>query len=317
MKIAMWEHDLSENHLKWASQIGVDGIDIHNPLNIPGVKEQGYPDLNKLLALRNRLRRIGLKIFRVSLPFVYKFFLRGEEGGEEEVNNMCRTIECLGKASIPIGRPRFLGTPPIMTTHMAEHRGGYTQRAYNPKLIEEQLKERKIERIWYPKEHWTRCLEIYKRIVPVAEDYEVKLALHPSDPPLPEAPFSSLGLRRVLDAVPSPNNGLLYCVGTRYEAGGTNLVLDEIRYFGRREKIFEVHFRNVRGNLATSCGFEEVALDDGDMNMFTIIKALQKVGFEGPLNPDHMPHLIDDTPERRMAWSYAVGYVKALLSALE
>lgn len=318
MKVAVWEGNLSDDYVRWASQIGVDGIDIHDPLNVPGVREQGFPDMERLLKLRKRLRAMGLRIYRVSLPSVNKF-LMGESGGEEEIENICKTIEYLGEASIPIARPRFLDTPAIFTTHLAEHKGGYMQRAYNLELMKKQLAGKQLQAFMFRdfEEHWSQCIQVYQRIVPVAEDSNVMLALHPSDPPIPGAPFSSLGLHRILDAVPSKNNGLLYCVGTRCEAGGPGLVLDEINHYGRRGKIFEVHFRNVRGSLVATGGFEEAALDDGDMNMFDVLRALHRVGYDGPLNPDHVPQLEGDTHDRKIAFSYAVGYIRALLTALE
>jgi len=316
MKVAIFAPSgLSDDWLRWATQIGVDYID--SP-PIPGLREQGYPDMDKLLKLERMVRSWGLRINRVTLPSTPKFML-GQPGGEEEIDNVCKTIKCLGEARIPIGRPVFLesmDSPPIGTTHAAEHRGGYVMRAFDLELRKRQLAERPpTERITL-EEHWSRCKEVYGRILPLAEESGVKLALHPSDVPLPEAPFSSLGYHRVLDAFPSEKNGLLYCVGTRHEAGGTQLVLDEINHYGRKGKIFEVHFRNVRGSLATAGGFEEVLLDDGDMNMFEIIRELDRVGYDGALNPDHMPLLAGDTPDHRMAWSYSVGYVKALLAAL-
>jgi mannonate dehydratase len=314
MKVAIFARgELTDELLRRATQIGVDCID--DP-RIPGIREQGYPDMEKLLKLERRVRSWGLRINRVTLPSTQKSML-GQPGGEEEIENNCKTIKCLGEARIPIGRPIFTTeTPPIFTTHTAEHRGGYTMRGFDLELRKKQLAEASPTHRIEPDEFWTRCKEVYRNIVPVAEESGVKLALHPSDPPVQEAPFSSLGYHRVLDLSPSENNGLLYCVGTRHEAGGTQLVLDEINNYGRKGKIFEVHFRNVRGNLASSGGFEEVLLDDGDMNMFEIIRALNNVGFDGALNPDHMPLLASDTKDRRMAWSYSVGYVKALLAAL-
>ena len=104
-------------------------------------------------------------------------------------------------------------------------------------------------------------------------------------------------------------------------AGGSALVLDEINHYGRQGRIFTAHFRNVRGSLATSGGFEEVLLDDGDMNMFKILLELDKVGFDGCLNPDHIPRLEGDRHEGKSAYAshglaYSVGYIKALLAAL-
>ncbi len=111
--------------------------------------------------------------------------------------------------------------------------------------------------------------------------------------------------------------GYLYCIGTRAEAGGSALVLDEINNYGRKGRIFEVHFRNVRGSLPTAGAFEEVLLDDGDMNMFKILQALHQAGFDGCLNSDHHPTLAGDDPaHNHMSLSYSIGYMKALLAAL-
>jgi mannonate dehydratase len=125
-----------------------------------------------------------------------------------------------------------------------------------------------------------------------------------------------LGYHRVIDAFPSKNVGYLYCIGTRGEAGGSSLVLDEINNYGRKGKIFTVHLRNVRGSLATARGFEEVLLDDGDMNMFKMLLELKRVGFDGCLNPDHIPRLEGDTPNASLALAYSIGYIKALFAAL-
>ena len=73
-----------------------------------------------------------------------------------------------------------------------------------------------------------------------------------------------------------------------------------------------------RGSLATARGFEEVLLDDGDMNMFKILLELKKVGFDGCLNPDHIPRMEGDEPNSApiIGLSYSIGYIKALLAAL-
>ena len=72
----------------------------------------------------------------------------------------------------------------------------------------------------------------------------------------------------------------------------------------------------MRGSLPTAGGFEEVLLDDGDNNMFKILLELHRVGFDGCLNPDHVPALEGDGPDAGQGLSYSVGYIKALFAAL-
>jgi mannonate dehydratase len=71
-----------------------------------------------------------------------------------------------------------------------------------------------------------------------------------------------------------------------------------------------------RGRLSTAGGFEEVLLDDGDMNMATILRSLQHVGFNGCVNPDHIPPLEGDGKLGGVGLGYSVGYIKALLASL-
>lgn len=310
----------TEEHLKWASQIGVDGT-VVMPENVPGLLKNGSPDMAELMNLKRRFAKWGIEICRYSVPPPRKHLLR-EPGGEEEIDAICQTIRSLGEASIPLATIQFTfdeltgyGHPhslAIHTTYQAVHRGGYTYRGFDLEQRREILAEApQPEGALTRAEHWELCRQVYERVIPVAEECDVKVAIHPSDPPIPGAPFDSLGWHRVLDAFPSKNNGLLFCIGTRYEAGGTRLVLDEINHYGRMGKIFYVHFRNVRGSLPTAGGFEEVLLDDGDMNMFEILRALKRIGYDGALSPDHYPTITGGHSA-----SYSVGYIKALLTAL-
>jgi mannonate dehydratase len=314
MKILMRERDLSDDYILFAQQIGADGFDIHNPANIPGFVEQGYPDLAGLVKLKEKLLAAGLGIYRVAPPDPRKFLL-GEEGGEQEIDNLCKTIEIFGQAGIPfMSMPVHLGINPGYRGGCAKvHRGGYTMHGFEMELMKKRLSENPPEPFSVEK-HWERCVQMYQWLVPVAEKYSVKLITHPSDPPLPETEFSPRRWAGILDAVPSDHSGLLYCIGTRCESGVN--IFDDIRYFGRKGKIFHTHFRNVRGTIPTSGGYEEVALDDGDMNMFKVLQTLKEVGFDGGLQIDHLPNYTGDTADQKVASGYAVGYVRALLVAL-
>lgn len=89
--------------------------------------------------------------------------------------------------------------------------------------------------------------------------YRASMALHPDDPPLPEP----MGVD----------------------------VYQAIRDIGAMNKIIYVHFRNVRG---TPVHFDEVFIDEGDVDMFEAMKAYKEIGFEGPFMRDHMPAIPND-----------------------
>lgn len=314
IKVSVWCRELSDSYLRQVTQLGADCVDFGDGGFFPGVKEQGYPDLDELLKIKRRIASWGLEINRVTLPNLTDRFMNDEPGGEAELEGVVKAIQVFGEAGITLVRQRFGGDiMPGMTSSRAAHRGGYVSRAESAAFARARIP------VQTPEGHerwWARFCAAFGRMVPAAEAHHVRLTIHPSDTPYPDTPLGALGMHRVLDAFPSPNVGLLYCIGTRAEAGGTALILDEIHHYGRKGKLFAVHFRNVRGSLATSGGFEETLLDDGDMNMFKVLLALDQVGYDGCLNPDHIPALEGDTPGASLGLAYSVGYLKALLAAL-
>ncbi len=313
IRISVWHRDLSESYLRMITQLGADALDFGDGAAFPGVREQGYPDLDGVLKVKRALRAWGLEINRVTLPDISEAFMTGQSDDEAEIDHACRALQVFGEAGVPIARQRLGGDamPHRTRTYPAVHRGGYRARGEMAHWASPTLRTQATVDAW-----WGRFCRVFERLVPVAEEAGVKLAVHPSDTPYAGTAFDSLGFHRVIDAFPSRAVGYLYCIGTRAEAGGSSLVLDEINHYGRKGRIFTAHFRNVRGSLATAGGFEEVLLDDGDMNMATILGALQRVGFDGCVNPDHIPALEGDYAHVSLGLAYSVGYIKALLAAL-
>jgi len=315
MRISVWKQDLSDSYLRKVTQLGADCIDFGRAEDFPGLAEQGYPDLDAVVQTRRRIRAWGLDINRVTLPNITDRFMKGLPGSDEELENACAALRVFGEAGVPIARQRFAGDTfdGITLRYRAIHRGGYVSRGESRDLVKRKPESPTMAELeaW-----WERFRTVYGQLVPIAEEYDVKLAIHPSDTPNPDTPFGGLGFHRVIDAFPSRSVGFLYCVGTRAQAGSTPLVLDEIHNYGRKGRIFAVHFRNVRGSLATAGGFEETLLDDGDMNMFKILRELDRVGFDGCLNPDHIPALEGDDSQTHLGLAYSIGYIKALLAAL-
>ena len=315
IKVSVWNADLSDSYLKQVTQLGADYIDFGSGSFFPGVKEKGYPNAKEVVKIRKRIKSFGLDINRVTLPDITHKFMKDDDGGMKELENTSDALKVFGDAGIPIVRQRFGGDTFdfLMTRFRAPHRGGYLSRAQSRFLNKpkQETPSQKELQHW-----WDRFCKVYDRLVPLAEEHDVKLAIHPSDTPNPDTPLGGLGFHRVIDAYPSRNVGYLYCCGTRAEAGGSALVLDEINHYGRKGRIFMAHLRNVRGSLATAGGYEEVLLDDGDMNMFRILLELRKVGFDGCVNADHIPPIEGDTPGSSLGLAYSIGYLRSMLAAL-
>ncbi len=165
-------------------------------------------------------------------------------------------------------------------------------------------------------EIWDNFEYFIRQVAPVAEEAGVRIGIHPDDPPVPELGgiprciFSSFeGYRRALEIADSPNVGICLCVGCWLEGGplmGRDVV-ETIRYFGERKKLFKVHFRNVDQPLPH---FVETFLDDGYMDMYRVMKALREVNFAGVMIPDHIPMMSTD---RRIGTTFSIGYMKALV----
>ena len=169
---------------------------------------------------------------------------------------------------------------------------------------------------------WKALEYFLKAVVPVAEESGVKLAMHPCDPPL--SPIRGIGrimtspenFQRLIDLVPSPNNGLTFCQGCFTEMGVD--IAATIHDFGKQGKIFFSHFRNLNG---TAAKFTEQFHDDGQQDMYVAMKAYYDAGVEGSIRPDHAPTMEgDDNSHPGYALQgrlLAVGYMRGLMEAIE
>jgi mannonate dehydratase len=122
------------------------------------------------------------------------------------------------------------------------------------------------------------------------------------------------GLQRFVSTMESPYHGLNFCQGTvseMLERPGEQ-IYDVIRDFGRRGKIFNVHFRNIRGGFLK---FEETLPDDGDVDMPRALRTNREIGFDGMIMPDHVPQIAGDTGGQK-AFAFCFGYIQALLQQL-
>jgi len=322
--------DLSDEYLTQLTQLGVDRLDFTNGSSFPGVEEQGYPDVEGLLELKERVRSYGLRVNRVTLPDVGQEFMAGATEDRTPIENSVRALEAFAEAGFPIARQRFAGStfPGLTERYDAVQRGGLVSRgerlAYDDESADGDW-EAAVGGVKGTSSRpspedldawWDRFCAVYDELVPVADEHDIKLGMHPSDTPNHHVPFDGIGLNRIIDRYPSPQVGVVYCVGTRAEAGGMPLVLDELNHFGRKDRLFLIHVRNVRGSLATAGAFEETLLDDGDLNIFRILEELENVGFDGCINPDHIPQIEGDTENRMIGWGYGVAYLKAMTAAL-
>ncbi|HEY0855230.1 MAG TPA: mannonate dehydratase, partial [Devosia sp.] len=144
---------------------------------------------------------------------------------------------------------------------------------------------------------------------------------HPHDPATP-AGFRGFekrvlsdaeGLMKFVQIAESPYHGLNFCQGTIAESmeNPRAEIGEVIRWFGKRKKIFNVHFRNIKGGRFS---FTEEFPDNGDMDMPAALKLYHEVGYDGMIMPDHVPH-IDADNSMETAFAFCFGYIIALFQA--
>jgi mannonate dehydratase len=169
---------------------------------------------------------------------------------------------------------------------------------------------------------WERITYFLDRVVPVANEYKVRLACHPQDPGMPPQGYRGVdrvlgtveGLKQFLRIRESPYHGLNFCQGTVSEdlTDPGAQIFDVIRYFGSRNKIFNVHFRNIRGHRDD---FMEVFPDEGSVDFVKALKVYREVGYGGLLIPDHAPRVQGGQDVQDMNFAFAFGHLRGLIQA--
>lgn len=259
-------------------------------------------------------------------PSLYTKTKLGLAGRDEEIEHFVTFMRSIAAVGIDTVCYNWMPVISWARTQMDRaSRGGALVSAFDINAIQDQ--EPITE--YGPLTHemmWNNLAYFLKAVIPEAEKLGVKLALHPDDPPIdgirgiPRIMTSVKAFKKLVDLVPSSSNGLTFCQGSFASMGGNGQGEDipaAIRYFGKRELIHFVHFRDVRGYKEH---FEETFHDDGKTDMYESMKAYYEVGFRGPLRPDHVPTMYGDSNEHpgysTIGTLFAIGYIRGLMEGV-
>lgn len=315
MKIALQASpEPTENDIKFIQQMGLDQVVLWTDASKSG--SEYYSSRKKLYG------DAGINVFGFGNSSVHNqdSIVLNLPGRDEKVEEYLTHLRNLGKAGIGYTTYAHMGNGIWSTTREAT-RGGAMARAFN--------QEKAVSGNWGGKtfsaplshgreytaaEIWANYEYFIKKAAPLAEQEDVHIGIHPDDPPVPvlagvpRCIFSSFdGYKQALEIADSPNVGICLCVGCWLEGGnlmGKN-VIDTIQYFGKRKKLFKVHFRNINQPLPH---FVESFLDNGYADMYKIMKALKDVDFDGVLIADHIPSMVNSS-----GTAFSIGYMKGLL----
>ena len=301
---------------KLSKQAGVDFAVGGLPFNESFSGTDAPWDYLPMLRMKQRYENGGFNLAVIEARPPLNKAKRGLPGGDEEIATVCTLIENMGRLGIPVWCYEWMTDFNWMRTSTSTiSRGGSIVTSFDNSLMKDAPPTENgpitEEKLWETLEYFL------KKVIPVAEKWNVKLAMHPDDPPL--SPIRGVGrimrsidnYQRLLDLVPSPLNGITLC------QGNFTLMTDDlpgaIRHFGKLGKIFFVHFRDVRG---TPENFEETWHDAGKTDMLACMWAYKDINFEGVLRPDHVPTVEgdsnDDAGYSSFGRLYAIGYIRGL-----
>jgi mannonate dehydratase len=330
MKLGCQSAPTNDTHLKYLARYGVKNI-----CGYPGGDERGkVPDwatVDALSRMKDLATKNGIEIDCVGPPLLTSSYIDNEKhpaillAESPERDRDIESIQMLIRNCAQVGLPSIKYNMSILGVLRTGRTPGRGDASYSKwKLAEAHPKTPlTIAGRVDADRFWERITYFLDRVIPVAKEYKIRMACHPQDPGVPPEGYQGVdrvlgtveGLKKFVATQESEYHGLNFCQGTVSEmlADPGKEIYDVIRYFGTRKKIFNVHFRNIRGHRND---FVEVYPDEGDVDMVKAIKVYCEVGYPYMLMPDHVPVAAND-PEGLQSFAFCYGYIRGLIQSLE
>lgn len=332
--------DLRQGKMKLATQHGFamtpEGLKICSALGVthlcsdlPSRRLDEKWSVDNLSAMRDRVEKAGMTLEMVPLPLSSAYITRHENPAimlgtpqrDKDIDDINQIIRNIAKAGIPSAKYNMsiLG---VVRTPKTYGRGGAELSTFNYNAGKQEPALTEAGPV-SQEQYWERITYFLNKVVPVATENKVKIGCHPQDPMMPadkgwrgvHTVLDGEGFKKFIEIKPSPYHGLNFCQGTICEGltDPAKQIFHYIDYFGKRKKIFLVHFRNIKGKFMN---FQETFPDDGDIDFIKCINAYKAAGYDGMLMPDHVPHIEGDKGGLQ-AFAFAFGYIKALIQMVD
>lgn len=251
------------------------------PFNaVPGFAEDGYLGSDNLWSVKNQIEDAGMgcSVMVTTVrgqPQLSDMIMGGLEG-ETQFANLSRSMECMSDAG--------MDTLLMFLT---------------------------LEKPQDPKEEsarWDRLVGLYRKLTTEAENCGVKIATHTVSRADRYILWDYKGLQRLFQEVPSPSNGVCFCIGNFWLSEGAE-IYDVIRSLG--ERLLFVHLRSTRQGL----GETPFWFDAGGPDYSRILQALKDIDYRGDMRAEHMPEVAGEN-RSDIGTAWAIGYMKALMQFL-
>jgi mannonate dehydratase len=252
----------------------------------------------------------------------------GRPARDQEIENVIKSIRAAGKVGLPVIEYNWYAHRATEGYFEETGRSGSGWTGFDYARVKD-LPPRPEIGTWTADQLWANITYFLKAVIPEAEKAGVRLALHPNDPPAPLSRGSQqimatlAGWKKLIEIVKSPSNGITFDCGVTRELGEDPV--EVCRYFGSRDRINHVHFRNVKVQKPYE-RYTEVAVDEGENNMFAVMKELVKQKYTRQVYPEHARGLDYDRERPNFrplyaggggyaGFAFAVGYTRAMLQA--
>jgi mannonate dehydratase len=321
-KLTTYMNDmLSEDEAIAIKQLGINYIDSQAVPAQPWGMDYLQPRVD---ALKKHDMHIGILMIRWSYqggmdPEMSKI-VYNQPGRDEEINKIKQTIVNMGKLGIPVLEWNFYNHRATDGYQQVPGRGGagYTEFKYERM---KDLPPLPAEGVHSYEDTWKNLEYFLKAVIPVAEKNNVVMSVHPNDPPPPMSRGSAQVLnsfsdwKRLVETVNSPSNTMTWDCGVTRELGEDPIVVGN--WLASRNRIGQVHFRNVVTRKPRE-DYTEVNPDDGENDMYEVMKLLVRNNYKRLIFPEHprglaIDKLLPKGTNPTASWAYNIGHCRAML----
>ncbi len=278
--------DADVNEMRQAKQMGADYVLMGGP-EIPWTIEG-------LRSIMNRFKAEGLTVINMMIGG-HPNTIYGREGRNEEIKKIQDSLVAAGAVGLPVVEYNFYAHRLMEGYYEVKARGGAGNTGFDYERGKNLPPDPKLGTPQTAEMLWDSLTYFLKAVIPVAEKSGVRMALHPNDPPIPISHGNAQIMatlkdwKRLLDIVDSPSNGMTFDCGVTREMGEDPL--EVLHYLGSRDRINHMHYRNVIVDKPY-VKYQEVFCDEGQVNLFAVMRELIKIKYNHGLYPEH-PRALD------------------------